>query len=523
MRSKTRRRRKEEMQLIVLPLIILAVLLAIYIIPAIFYMLHFYKNTTINGEAAGNMTSSELEEIFTQKASEYTLRIHGRNGIEDEISAKNISLKPDFDGQFEGLISAQKAFLWPVKMLKKYDYELDAMTVYSDEALNAYITEMNLFKGQNIVKPKNAYISDTWGDDGYYIIEDEAGADPIKDKVKSEIEDAIDSLNEEVTLSDACYNVAAIRADNAELKKDLDAINKYYGANIYYVFGEDTINVRDYIADWIVETDNGSRLDEEQVREFVNSLSRKYDTFGINREFKKHDGSTITVKGGTYGWWMNRPEETAELIAAIENKESGQRTPVYYSTAVQYGDNDIGDTYVEVDLTQQHLWVYENGVSVLDCDFVSGNVSKGHGTHTGVYGITYKERDATLQGQGYSSPVSYWMPFNENEGLHDASWRSEFGGEIYLTNGSHGCVNLPKKSAEKIYEIVKKDEPVVVFGGKTEVPAENIGMTPEEQLAALIQAGLLNPDGTVPEGSDVIPAAPAENEEAPATEGEANE
>ena len=183
---------------------------------------------------------------------------------------------------------------------------------------------------------------------------------------------------------------------------------------------------------------------------------------GINREFKKHDGSTITVKGGTYGWWMNRPEETAELIAAIENKESGQRTPVYYSTAVQYGDNDIGDTYVEVDLTQQHLWVYENGVSVLDCDFVSGNVSKGHGTHTGVYGITYKERDATLQGQGYSSPVSYWMPFNENEGLHDASWRGSFGGTIYVNNGSHGCVNLPPAAAQQLFSIAYVGMPVVV-------------------------------------------------------------
>ena len=124
-------------------------------------------------------------------------------------------------------------------------------------------------------------------------------------------------------------------------------------------------------------------------------------------------------------------------------------------------------------------------------------MSKGYGTPVGIYGITYKERDATLRGEGYASPVSYWIPFNGNVGMHDASWRGSFGGEIYLRGGSHGCVNLPVKKAEKIYEYVEKGEPVIVYGGKTVAPPQEL--TPEQQLLLLIEAGLLNPDGTLPE------------------------
>ena len=68
-----------------------------------------------------------------------------------------------------------------------------------------------------------------------------------------------------------------------------------------------------------------------------------------------------------------------------------------------------------------------------ESDFVSGCVNKGTTTPRGTYGITYKERDATLNGENYSSPVKYWMPFNGDIGMHDADWRNEgdFGGDIY--------------------------------------------------------------------------------------------
>ena len=108
-------------------------------------------------------------------------------------------------------------------------------------------------------------------------------------------------------------------------------------------------------------------------------------------------------------------------------------------------------------------WLYKDGHCILESYFVSGNPTRGHATPKGIYGLTYKTRDATLSGEGYDSKVKYWMPFNRNVGLHDAPWRKTFGGQIYRNNGSHGCINLPPANAAKIYENVDKNTPVIVY------------------------------------------------------------
>jgi lipoprotein-anchoring transpeptidase ErfK/SrfK len=110
----------------------------------------------------------------------------------------------------------------------------------------------------------------------------------------------------------------------------------------------------------------------------------------------------------------------------------------------------------------------------LDSDFVSGNLPKGNGSPDGVFKIVYKERDATLVGEDYKSSVDYFMPFAYNVGFHDASWRSTFGGEIYLTKGSHGCINLPHDIAETLYNELEVDTPVVAFyRDEVQLTAEN--------------------------------------------------
>ena len=100
---------------------------------------------------------------------------------------------------------------------------------------------------------------------------------------------------------------------------------------------------------------------------------------------------------------------------------------------------------------------------MIESDFVSGNVSKGNATPTGAYGITYTEKNATLRGENYETPVTYWMPFAGNVGMHDAYWRSAFGGSIYKTAGSHGCINLPPSAAKVVFENVSKNYPVLVY------------------------------------------------------------
>ena len=60
-------------------------------------------------------------------------------------------------------------------------------------------------------------------------------------------------------------------------------------------------------------------------------------------------------------------------------------------------------------------------------------------------------------------PVDVFMPFNGGIGIHDASWRKTFGGNIYLTNGSHGCINTPPDLAHKIFANIKASTPIICY------------------------------------------------------------
>ena len=174
-------------------------------------------------------------------------------------------------------------------------------------------------------------------------------------------------------------------------------------------------------------------------------------------------GVEVTIGNSHYGWKVDNEAEKAAIIQDIMNGQAITRDLNYSMTANSHEGNDYGNSYVEINLTAQHLYMYVDGELVVESDFVSGNVSKEYNTPTGVFGLTYKEKDATLNGADYSTPVDFWMPFNGNVGMHDATWRGSFGAAIYKRNGSHGCINLPWSKAQIIFDNIEAGFPVFVY------------------------------------------------------------
>ncbi len=274
-------------------------------------------------------------------------------------------------------------------------------------------------------------------------------------------------------------------AEKAE--EELMGIDKILDAYLTIHFGEREVVVdREVFEAWIQEENGVFSMDEEQVKAYVRYLASRFDTIGTDRQFTTTGGETITVRGGNYGFWMDRESTVKALSEALLEGRVGDFKPVYYCEGVNYGGNEIGDSYVEVDLDNQHVYVYKKGELITEADCVSGKVSSGDFTPDGTFQITYKEENATLRGQGYNSKVKYWMPFNGNIGLHDASWRKEFGGDLYLRGGSHGCVNLPPDKASAIFENVEEGEAVVVYGGVQSVPKEEKPLTKQYLMELLL-------------------------------------
>ena len=122
-------------------------------------------------------------------------------------------------------------------------------------------------------------------------------------------------------------------------------------------------------------------------------------------------------------------------------------------------------SYVEVSIGAQHLWFYKDYQLLYETDVVTGCIAKNTPTQTGIFPIAYKESPATLipSNETNGTPVKYWMPFYDGQGLHDANWRSAFGGNIYQTSGSHGCVNMPYPAAEFIFNNADTGTPVVLY------------------------------------------------------------
>ena len=230
------------------------------------------------------------------------------------------------------------------------------------------------------------------------------------------------------------------------------------------------------IHEWVsLGDDEGIAFDEDAMREWLAGIGKEYDTVGTTRTLERADGSgTYQVSGGTYGWITDEGAELENLKTYIL---SGEEQSVEFATKQKAkgpkGTNEIGDTYVEIDLGRQQLYYVKNGNIELQCNIISGNPNKGNDTPTGIYSFNAKERNQVLRGPKdpetgeyeWESTVDLWMPFIGNSvGCHDASWQSwgSWYSGAYKTVGSHGCVNLSHPSASQLYSLINVGDLVIV-------------------------------------------------------------
>lgn len=443
----------------------LVLIVLTYVMISLYFENHYYYHTMIGGEDMGYKTPMEVEELLYARMNSYALEMCGREGVEDVIVPTEIDMRFLIDDALIKIKKEQKPEWWILGFFQEYHYDFPWKVTYDTEALEERIEKLAFFQAKNIKMPKDAYITYSKNEKEYVIIEADPGTQITKDKLKETIEEALSLLKRKIDLEEkGCYRVAKEEEENKILADARDKANKYMQSEIVYNWNGNEVSVdADMIHEWVIIDENTVRLDEEKIGEFVAEQAKKYDTYGKNRIFHTTDGREIELKSGAYGWKTDKEEEKKELIEDLEKGEVIEREPVYSYTAAQPGDKDIGNTYVEIDLGNQHLYLYVEEKMILESDFVSGNAARGWNTPAGVFGLTYKTKNAVLRGPGYETPVTFWMPFNGNIGMHDATWRSSFGGDIYLTNGSHGCINLPFENAKIIYEYVYTGFPVVCY------------------------------------------------------------
>lgn len=435
----------------------------------------FLPGTVINEMDMSDKTVEQVKEEIMSGLDGYVLTIRERGGNEETISGEAIGLHAEFDGSLEALLENQNPMdWWKRKWNPAQDNGVDSsggiwietMLAYDEELFSKAVKELDCMDEASMALPEDARISEYQPETkSYEIIPAVQGTTLVLENVEQAVSEAVLSLSSEVDLEEKqCYTKPAVDTEDERLVSLAAQMNQYAGAVVTHTFGSSQeVLDGDTIHQWIVMDGATASIDESQAAAYVKALAKTYDTAYQTKTLKTSYGKTVKITKGNYGWRMNQAAETAAILEIIRNGEQQTREPEYSQKAASHDGNDYGDTYVEINLTAQHLFFYKNGKLLVESDFVSGNESRGWATPSGAYPLTYKERNATLKGEGYATPVSYWMPFNGGIGMHDASWRGSFGGTIYKTNGSHGCINLPPAVAKTIYENISAGMPVLCY------------------------------------------------------------
>ncbi len=462
----TKKLTRKQQGLVIVGVIFLT-LLTIYLGVAVYFSSHFLFRTTINGVQASTKNVKSVERLISQEIDQYQIKIEPRNGESETIKGTDIKLRPVFDGMLEVELREQNHFAWPVALFRDTVIEVETMVNYEKEKLREHVKKLEIMDESQMQKAENAMISKYSKKDGYTIIPEEEGTVVEEEKFFEVLEDAILNLKDSISMVDEdCYVRPEYTKESEEMIKLAETMNKYIKTSVTYDFG-DSQEVLDgkTIHQWVSvdEKKHTASLSQEKIEEYVAKLADTYNTAGKAKSLKSSYGPDIMVNGGDYGWKIDQEKEAEALKKHIKKGETVTKEPEYSQTAGSRSGNDYGDTYVEVNLTAQHLYYYKNGSLIVETDFVSGNDAKGWSTPVGAYGLYYKQLDKTLRGEDYATPVSFWMPFNGGVGFHDATWRRDFGGNYYKRNGSHGCVNMPYNAAKTLYDNIEAGCPVLVY------------------------------------------------------------
>jgi lipoprotein-anchoring transpeptidase ErfK/SrfK len=217
-------------------------------------------------------------------------------------------------------------------------------------------------------------------------------------------------------------------------------------------------------------------ISRAQIQGYLQSVANQVDVAPTNRKVTVLNGQESETQPGKDGSAINQQSATDAIYTAMSNNQNTTVAltsgPIPFKTEYKRVGGAIGGLdaaqYIEINLSTQQLFAWQNGQVIFSTPVTSGARGYGFGTPTGLFSIYAKERSRYLNGGqygwSYNVFVDYWMPFNGGVGLHDADWRSSFGGQDYINGGSHGCVNMPKSSAAFLYGWAGVGTPVWVHG-----------------------------------------------------------
>ena len=433
------------------------------------YNERYWKDTYFGDMYVGGKTVDEVNQ--TLRSDNKELKITTREGNIETIALDDINYKSSFSTDIQAIKDSQSPFAWFLHNSGENVYDVDINTTYDQKALEDKLAGLDCIISDSIQDPTDAHLALVG--DSFTIVEATEGNRINSEKLNSAITQAVKSGVFDVNLSDTdCYVTPSVYSDDADLNTTLNNINalKNNTVKLNLHDAEETIDYSIF-KDWIHTEGTKPVLDDELMIKYLDGIAEKYNTFRTERDFNATGIGTIKVGGGSqdsYGFLLDE-ESTKDAIKEAILSGKSDTVDCYWTVPANHRNTtngDIGNTYVEIDISRQHMWYYINGELFTDTDVRTGTESSAQWTPTteGVYRILWKQRDKWFLQVGDPCHTDYWMPFNSRgEGIHDATWYSTYGGNLYKWAGSHGCINTPYSIAQLIYENIEAGTPVIVY------------------------------------------------------------
>lgn len=432
---------------------------------------HFNSNIKINGIKVSGMSADHALEKLKASPLKNVVYIGDQQIIDGEDTKMAFTDKDLAD--VEKLLRSQWTF-FPSSKTKDYSLMPVNQDQYRNQTLKKQLEEKLLSMNQSLKVPQDA------------VVRLEQGKIVVSNSIDGEQYDVASLLKDyekHEYISEIRLNpvyIQPIKEDSEFVKSQQKKLEEFLAQTVEYKVQDKvfSLNAGELIKNASISKDLQIKIeDASDIKNKIAEINNSQSTLNKDFSFKTHSGSVISVKGKGYGWAINVDKEIPRILAAFENGEKSVAASNIYGKGWKgegYGydtitNNGIGDTYAEVSIAEQRIWIYKNGQLVVTTNVVTGTQSTGHGTSPGVWYILYKQTHAILTGREngkitYQTPVDYWAPFtNDGQGFHDASWRSNWGSKAYLAAGSHGCVNTPPSVMKTVYNNLSAYQPVIVY------------------------------------------------------------
>ena len=427
----------------------------------------FPASTRLNGIDVSGLTVEEAEDKVTEKwnSKDFTFAYKG------EFYPLSLS-SLTFDVPAEEILPS-------LTRLEKFKYFLNLLHIpnvenrftvpvkpnESDE-FSSQIAALPFCDNKDKEKTQDAYVD--LSDFEFRTVEEKIGTEVDPVSVKNIAFANIEKGSFTTELTDRhIIKQPELRVGTPEFEERLKYCKDNLSYKLEFESGGVTEVVTPQLLDEMVSYKDGKpKFNKKKIKKYAETLAGIFNEYNKDYPFTTHGGRKISVRGVTFGKVLDKDAMVTVLKDAMTEKKSQELELKWAQTKI--GDSaGIGDSYIEVSIEQQHVWCYKNGEVIVDCDCVTG--MPGHDTARGVFVVQYVTGPTVLKGNNddgttYESPVNCFVPFYGGQGFHGSSgWRSQWGGTIYQTGGSHGCVNCPDDAAKKIADNVYYGYPVVIY------------------------------------------------------------